>query len=75
MMKVRGCAFSTSAATSRGTPSLVHPLFVCFSAEGMPKLHRFFSPNLFYISGDFHTFGPFPEGVVVFQVNGTVYIA
>ena len=37
----------------------------------------FFHQSLLYmyISDDFHTFGPFPERIVLFQVSGTVYDA
>ena len=31
--------------------------------------------SLLYVFGDFHTFGPFPERIVLFQVSGTVYDA
>ena len=35
----------------------------------------FFLQSLLYVFGDFHTFGPFPERIVLFQVSGTVYDA
>ena len=31
--------------------------------------------SLLYVFGDFHTFGPFPERIVLFQVSGTVHDA
>ena len=46
-----------------------------FSAGGAPKKRGFFSQSLLYVSGDFHTFGPFPERIVLFQVSGTIYDA
>ena len=57
-----------------GTPSRVPPICT-FNAGGVLKTCGFFPQNLFYISGDFNTFGPFPERIVLFQVSGTVYDA
>ena len=71
MMSARGCALSNPAA--RDTP-LVHPPCVRFSARGTLK-NWIFPQSLLYVSRDFHTFGPFPERIVLFQVSGTVYDA
>ena len=57
-----------------GDPSRAPPR-VCFSAGGAPKKCEFFPQSLLYVFGDFHTFGPFPERIVLFQVSGTVYDA
>ena len=65
-IRARGCA-SLYPAARGGTPC------VRFSTEGMLKTRGFFPLNLLYVSGDFHTFGPFPERIVLFQVSGTVY--
>ena len=46
----------------------MQPPCVRFSTGGAPKTRRFFPQSVLYVSGDFHTFGPFPEGVVLFQV-------
>ena len=48
------------------------PPCVCFSAGDAPKKCEFFSQSLLYVSGDFHTFRPFPERIVLFQVSGTI---
>ena len=70
--RVKGCAPSNPAA--RGdTPHT--PPCVCFSAGGAPKTRGFFSQSLLYVCGDFHTFGPLSERVILFQVRGVVYDA
>ena len=51
-------------------PPRVHVL-----AQGAHRKSLDFFPSLLYIFGDFHTFGPFPERIVLFQVSGTVYDA
>ena len=67
---LRGCAPSNPAARE-DTPLRVYVL-----AQGARrKPVDFFPQNLLYVSGDFHTFGPFTEGIVLFQVSGTVYDA
>ena len=48
---------------------LVHSPYVRFSARSAPKTCELFPQNLLHISGDFHTFGPFSERVVIFQVE------
>ena len=54
----------------------MHPPRVHFSTGGTPKNRGFFPQlSLLYVSGDFLTFGPFPERIVLFQVSGTVYHA
>ena len=69
MMRARSCAPSNPAARGDTSPC------VRFSAGGVPKKRGFFPQSLLYVSGDFHTFGPFPERIVLFQVSGTVYDA
>ena len=50
-----------------GTPSSCTPSCVRFSAGGASKNSGFIPQSLFYVSGDFHTFGPFSERVVIFS--------
>ena len=63
-----GCAPST--LPRGGIPPCVR-----FSTGGAEKAWIFFPQSLLYVSGDFHTFGPFPERIGLFQVSGTVYDA
>ena len=68
----RGCAPLNPAV--RVGHLLVHPMYVL--AQGVCRKNvDFFPQSLLYISGDFHTFGPFPERIVLFQVSGTIYDA
>ena len=50
----------------------MHPLCVRFSAGGAEKVW-IFPQSLLYVFGDFHTFGCFPERIVLSQVSGTTY--
>ena len=53
------------------------PITLVFTVNGDLNLSSvdFFPQSLLYIFGDFHTFGPFPERLVLFQVSGTIYDA
>ena len=64
MMTAGGCAPSNPA------PPCAH-----FRVGGAPKNHGLFLQNLHYVSGNFHTFGPFSERVVIFQVSEAIYDA
>ena len=66
MMAVGLCPFEP--CHEGGTPSCVH-----FSAGACQKSVDLFSQSLLYVSGHFHTFGPFPERIVFFQVSGTLW--
>ena len=58
-----------------GTPPSCTPP-MCILAQGARrKSVDFFPQSLLYVFGDFHTFGPFPERIVLFQVSRTVYDA
>ena len=54
---------------------LVHPCVHILAQGARQKSVDFFPQSLLYVSGNFHTFGPFPERIVLFQVSGTVYDA
>ena len=63
----------TTLPRERCPPSCT-PICTCLHRE-CTETPWIFPQNLLYVSGDFHTFGPFPERVVIFQVIGTVYDA
>ena len=58
-----------------GKTPLVHPHVYVLVQGARRKSVDFFPQSLLYVFGDFHTFGPFPERIVLFQVSGTVYDA
>ena len=72
---VRAGAAPLRTLPRAGDTPLMHPPCVCFSAEGAPKSVDFFTQSLLYVFGDFHTFGPFPERIMLFKVSGTFYDA
>ena len=53
----------------------MHPRVHILAQGARRKSVDFFPQSLLYVSGNFHTFGPFPERIVLFQVSGTVYDA
>ena len=73
-MRARGCAPSNPAAGG-DTPPRAPPRVYVLAQGARRKSVDFFPKSLLYVFGDFHTFGPFPERIVLFQVSGTVYDA
>ena len=66
-VRARGCASSNPAA--RGDTPPRAPTHVYVLAQGARRTPvDFFHQSLLYISGDFHTFGPFPERIVLFKL-------
>ena len=51
-----------------------HPSLYVLAQRACRNSMDLFPQNLLYVCGDFHTFGPFPEVVVVFQVGETIDI-
>ena len=73
VIRARGTTPS-NPATRGDTPSWTHRVYIL--AQGWhQKSVNFFPQSMLYISGDFHTSGPFPERIVLFQVSETVYDA
>ena len=58
-----------------GTPPRAPPCVYVLAQGVHRKSVDFFPQSLLYVFGDFHTFGPFPERIVLVQVSGTVYDA
>ena len=73
-MRVRSCVPSNPAARW-GHPPRARPHVYVLAQGARRKSVDFFPQSLLYVFGDFHTFGPFPERIVLFQVSGTVYDA
>ena len=59
----------------RGTPPSCIPRVYVLAQRVRQKVWIFFTQSLLYVFGDFHTFGPFPERIMLFQVSGTFYDA
>ena len=58
-----------------GTPPRAPPRVYILAQGERRKSVDFFTQSLLYVFSDFHTFGPFPERIVLFQVSGTIYDA
>ena len=69
----RGAA-PLNPAARRGHPSCTPHVYILVQGARR-KTVDFFPQSLLYVPGDFHTFGPLPERIVLFQVSGTVYDA
>ena len=65
------CPFEPSR--EEGIPPSCTPHVYILAQGACRKSVDFFPQSLLYVSGDFHTFRPFPERIVLFQVSGTVY--
>ena len=64
----RGAAPLRTLPQGGDTP-LVHPRVYVLAQGACRKSVDFFSQSLLYVFGNFHTFGPFPERIVLFKWN------